>query len=649
MILLSKPTPMKKVNVICPKEYSDRVVALLHEIGAVHIAQSEPAKIIAEYEAYVKLREEIVSLISRVKGIKIEAELTAFEAVSLTVDKVKSDVLSLAAKVSRIESELSKLKEERERLTLFNIVLSKIPFEIYPRTLYYQGKRISSLLLICKRDALEVFRKSPYIVTYSEYSVDEEFNAVLVYLESSKFAEFIELAKSHNVQFPLGSIQDYIERSKSLNELKLLIQSDLSRIESSITQLEAELERLLKDHALLLGKYLLYIDNMLRKYGALSTFRNLKHLSSITGWIPATLVNDLTSKLNNSNVPVYVDLKDPDPDDNPPTLMKNKPVIRFFQLVTRLYGIPGYWEWDPTPLIAYSFALFFGLMNADLGYAFIGILATLYVLDRFVEDPRSPIYREFKGIVLASNTIALILGILSGSVFGDLLQRFFNLNLPVLLTSILSPLDFIKLSLIIGLIHVNLAHTLTTIKLAKEKKSGDFLVETGLFTLEVFGIPYILSTIFKYRVPLLGELPLSITLSGIILGVFLIIIGSLISMRWLGVLMWLFQITGLLGDVLSYVRLAGVGLATYYMALIFNVISEFVINNLIQIHYILCLFVSLPLIIVAHFMVLILAQLGAFVHSLRLCILEFLSKFYEGNGYEYNPFRVVGRIVITPK
>jgi Archaeal/vacuolar-type H+-ATPase subunit I len=111
--------------------------------------------------------------------------------------------------------------------------------------------------------------------------------------------------------------------------------------------------------------------------------------------------------------------------------------------------------------------------------------------------------------------------------------------------------------------------------------------------------------------------------------------------------MWLFQITGLLGDVLSYVRLAGVGLATYYMALIFNFIIEFASGALIQVSPVLSYAAVIPLAVLAHLMVTVLAQLGAFVHSLRLCILEFLTKFYEGNGYEYNPLRVINRTVLV--
>jgi len=118
-------------------------------------------------------------------------------------------------------------------------------------------------------------------------------------------------------------------------------------------------------------------------------------------------------------------------------------------------------------------------------------------------------------------------------------------------------------------------------------------------------------------------------------------------MRFLGLLMWIFQITGVLGDVMSYVRLAGVGLATYYMAMIFNYTITSLISYLSTYHIVLGLIVGIPIAFIAHLLVFVLAELGAFIHSLRLCMLEFLTKFYEGNGYEYNPFRVVSKTVIS--
>ncbi|MEM4717862.1 MAG: V-type ATPase 116kDa subunit family protein [Desulfurococcaceae archaeon] len=646
---MSKPIPMKKIYVISSKEHSDKVTSLLQNAGVVHIIQSEQAEIIEEYELLIKIREEILNLLNKIKGTRIVAELMAIEASSLTIEKIKSDIGSLVAKVNEIESQISRLKDEHERLLLFSKVLSKIPLDLDPHMIYYEGKRISSVLLIGRKEAIENLKKIIFIKSFSEYVLDEETSALLAYLESRDLGKLIESAKSNNIIYSSEMLKKYIYASKNIEELRTAILSYLAEVEDSISSLRENLEKIIKENAWLLGKYLLLVDNYIQKYNALASVRDLKHLTILVGWVPATSVNQLKSKLDESGIPLYVEIRDPDPGDKPPTLMRNPPVIRFYQLVTKLYGVPGYFERDPTPIIAYSFALFFGLMNADFGYALIGILAALYVLNKMVDDPESPYFKEFKGMILASNTVALILGVLSGSIFGDVLQRLLKLNFPVILSSILNPLDFIKLSLIIGLVHINISHVLTTIKLIKERRKGDILIELGLFVTQIFGIPYILRLFLNYTVPFIGALPLETLLSGTLFGIGLVISGCLATMRLLGTFMWIFQITGLLGDVLSYVRLAGVGLATYYMALIFNFILELMANSLAQVSPLASMISVVPLAILAHLMVAILSQLGAFVHSMRLCILEFLSKFYEGTGYEYNPFKVVNRAVLITK
>lgn len=646
MIVLSKPEPMKKVSVIYPLEYKDRVISLLQEAGVVDIALREPGKLVAEYETLLKLRERILNLFSRIKGVRAEVELTAFEAVGLTVDKVRADISVLEAQVNKIDSELSRLKSILEDLQALKRALFKLPGEVSPRDLHYQGKRVSSILAVCKRDVKESILKSTYVKAYSEFLLDEESVALLIYVNTQDFGELLNMLRAQGAWYPSKEVLKYIEQAKTIEELREIALGEIVTIQNTIRSLEEGLKSLIKDHLQLLGKYLLYVDNILQKYSALGNVRDLKHVSTIAGWIPESRVDELSSRLAESGIPLYVELGDPEPGDNPPTLMKNKPVIRFFQVITRLYGVPGYREWDPTPIIAYSFALFFGLMNSDAGYALLGILATTLLLDKLVENPGSVAYREFKGVLLVANTIALVFGFLSGAFFGDLM-KIFGVKLPIILEPLISPLEFVKLSLIVGLMHVNVAHALATTKFIKEKRIGELLIEIGLFIGELFGIPFILKNFLRFKVPILGDLSEDFLLTASLFGVTLIVIGSILTMRSLGLLMWIFQITGLLGDVLSYVRLAGVGLATYYMALTFNFMVKSVADYLSQVSYVVGVIVAIPLLSAAHLLVLILAQLGAFVHSLRLCMLEFLTKFYEGSGYEYNPFRVINRAVIV--
>lgn len=644
MIFLSRPAPMKKIIVAHPLGLRDQVLSKLQELGVIDVEPLELGGLATEYESIKKLRDEIISILSKAGFQNIRAELYGVEAVELTVDKVKSDVNELATKTSALETQLNELRRRLEDVEVLKNVALRLPPNFDVSAIMYEGRQISSILFVCKKESVERLLSQPYVVAHETYDVSEDQKAILAILERGRLKEYLVLLKSYGAWYPSSKLIE-AENVRTLADLLNWAQSEASKLRGMLKEFEDKLVELIRAYASTLGKYVLFLDNQLAKYEAVSGIMKYKHLEALVGWVPADYSSKVVASLRESGLPIYVELQDPTPNDSPPTLMKNKPILKFYQVVTRLYGIPGYREWDPTPLIAYSFAFFFALMNSDVAYASLGILVTLLVLDKLVENPNSIQYREFKGVLLVSNFMALVVGALSGSVFGDLLQHF-GITLPVVFSSFTQPLEFIKLSLIVGLVHVNIAHVLATIKSLRERNVGNLLNELGLFVGQIFGVPYILLNFMKYEVPILGSLPSHVLLLGSLAGLAMIVAGMVISMHALGMLMWIFQVTGLLGDVLSYVRLAGVGLATLYMALSFNYMVDMVIGIFAG-NYLLGFLASLPVIFITQILVFVLAQLGAFVHSLRLCILEFLTKFYEGIGREYSPLKVVRSEVIT--
>jgi V/A-type H+-transporting ATPase subunit I len=113
----------------------------------------------------------------------------------------------------------------------------------------------------------------------------------------------------------------------------------------------------------------------------------------------------------------------------------------------------------------------------------------------------------------------------------------------------------------------------------------------------------------------------------------------------LGGILWIFDMTGVLGDVMSYSRLAGVGLATFYLASSFNILSN-VMSDLLSgmipgvVGAVLGTILAIGVLIFGHVINVLLGTITGFIHSLRLCFVEFLFKFYEGGGREYTPFKL---------
>jgi V/A-type H+-transporting ATPase subunit I len=107
----------------------------------------------------------------------------------------------------------------------------------------------------------------------------------------------------------------------------------------------------------------------------------------------------------------------------------------------------------------------------------------------------------------------------------------------------------------------------------------------------------------------------------------IVLLGS--SLGWLGLLMGPIEFIGLIGNVLSYLRIAAIGLASVYLAKVANDVAGMVGN----------LFVGILLAVLLHALNLVLGAFSPTIHSLRLHYVEFFRKFYEGGGREYEPFR----------
>ena len=198
------------------------------------------------------------------------------------------------------------------------------------------------------------------------------------------------------------------------------------------------------------------------------------------------------------------------------------------------------------------------------------------------------------------------------------------------------------------MVHVNIAYLLALVRGIKERQKAAVLNKSGLFILQVGAIPWILHAILRVDIPLLTEQIYTILLYVAILGIVFIVVSSFIERgTFQGSIFWLFDVTGLLGDVMSYARLAGVGLATYYLAYCFNLIAE-LLRGMMPVGIVQAIVGTLVFILVlllGHVLNLALSAITCFVHSLRLCFVEFLFKFYEGGGRAYSPFRLRARPV----
>ena len=171
----------------------------------------------------------------------------------------------------------------------------------------------------------------------------------------------------------------------------------------------------------------------------------------------------------------------------------------------------------------------------------------------------------------------------------------------------------------------------------------------GLFLLEIGAIPLIIHSLLHIDIPVIPAQAYAILLYVAAAGLVLIIVSYLkMNGPLLGGIFSLSEVTGILGDVMSYCRLAGVGLATYYLAFSFNLMATLLPSMMpAAIRAVAGPLLTVIILVAGHILNAALSGISCFVHSLRLCFVEFLLKFYEGSGREYSPFQLKTRPVFV--
>jgi V/A-type H+-transporting ATPase subunit I len=442
------------------------------------------------------------------------------------------------------------------------------------------------------------------------------------------------------------------EKDLTLREFLEAADRNIHTFEEELAKLQTEIENRTRENLRTLILFREALSAETERLAVLAKASEAKYVTLVEGWIPEAGAENTISKIKDKVNYVFIDIKKPQELEEPPTKFRNLRPFRPFQVVVKLFGVPGYKEWDPTPVISYSFPFFFGLMMNDVAYSALFLLFANRGLSMFVDDPESEGFKLFQRMLYVSGGAGLVFGLLTGSYFGNFVELF-GIESPALSkwiqTLLGNPIQFIILSILIGLIHVNIAHVLTLIKGARAGSKGTVISKLGLFLLEIGAIPWIVHNLLHANIPIIPEqaYPILLYIAGAGL---VVIIASYLRMNGilLGGIFSLSEVTGILGDVMSYCRLAGVGLATYYLAYAFNLMAR-ILPDLIPgaIGVIAGPLLKVIILLAGHLINAALSGISCFVHSLRLCFVEFLLKFYEGGGREYSPFRLKIRPVFV--
>lgn len=600
-------SPMTKYSFVLLCGQTEEFLSKIQELGVIDITRSLKP-IDEKSEKLLADADEVKKALSVLKSCKGEPDKSSVSGCSA------KDVLDTDERIAELRGELNSAKKE---------LVARKPW----------GEFSSEDLQKLEAKGLQIRFYSCPKKKFDASWGDIQPLQVISETESTVF--FVTVAPAGEqysfpiepVAAPAGSVN---EAEKTLAE----IQSKLDGENRKLANLKSCIGNLEKTYADRLGELDLY-------FAEAATEKAVdNYVTVLTGFAPVE--DDDRLKKAFDELGVYYTAEAATKEDNPPIKLHNNWFARNFEVLTGMYGMPVYDEFDPTPVLGPFFMLFFAMCMGDAGYGIVLMLIALYMKQKMQDSGLGKMYR--------------LIGFLGGMTFfvGLFLGTFFGMSIlsassaPSWLKALCIdgwfpdgkiagfPVQMV-LAVAIGVLHICLAMIIKTVNFTKRFGFSKTVSTWGWTTLIVGGIVVISlgmmevlsAEVFKWVIIALAAV------SGLAIFVFntpgrnpLVNIGS-------GLWDTYNMVTGLLGDVLSYIRLYALGLAGGMLGNAFNIMGTMILDIPVPVvNWVFCIVI----LIFGHVLNLAMSCLGAFVHPLRLTFVEyFKNSGYEGTGAKYNP------------
>ena len=591
---------MSRVTIVSPKTYLKKIIDILYELRVLHIKDYIPDQ---EYKditigAPLQDAEKISKLILDLQSIRFlvalpkistKKKMTLKEIESYLKD-IKLQVLSQTAKISKINEGVRSLEKHKEELE------------------FLSDTGLSSLDVLDSYDNFDLI--SGYTTNIEKLKQIKDVHVFYSKKINKTYPVVILVKKGKKLDMKIDEISISVRGKGKITERIQQIKREIEDINNKKTNAEKELQKIAEKY----GGTLNYIETALfekiKKSEAPLKFASSEYAFLVGGWVPEKNKEILVKKLAEISNNIFIKFEEPSEEDDVPTKISNPGPVKPYKFFLDLYTIPKYNEIDPTFFIFLTFPLFYGFILGDIGYG--AILLVLGLIMR-IKNRHALI-----DILIMSSITTIIFGFIFGEAFGA--EHILGFQLHPYLHRIEGINQLMILSAIIGLVHLNTGFIFGFIN---EFHHHGFrkavMAKISWIGVQIAAILFLLNALEYVAVN------------------FYIIIGigilSFLAILKAEGMFGIVEIPSLISNVLSYLRLAAVGLASAALAIVVNKFAGafFQQGGFMIIAGILIL-------ILGHTINLALGVLGSFLHSMRLHYVEMFTKFYGGSGEEYKPF-----------
>ncbi|MGQ9689786.1 MAG: V-type ATP synthase subunit I [Thermoproteota archaeon] len=611
-----KPARMKKVKLQLPVEQEGR---FLEEVSRLEILQvknvkkghSEPdsgIKIIEERNSILSLAKRCDSILNRLPKEGIITQLIGKNGEALKLSKEQElEMYSSAQRIlSGAENKLDKWERLRRlKLSTRKQVSSKISFLLKSSLIVLKKIERTDNIIV-----LEGWVKKENRDMLIETASKTMKNNYLVYFEETK-----SLGKNI-LTVRLATLAQYhavLEESLGSLGVARLIAEDGKEEGLRTGDLEEDI-----DIDSVKKKMMLLKKTLVNRLEILKAEENIVRLESsiyLEGWVRSRDVEKLTSLLKQGGYDYKLSVEDPEKWEEAPIALENPPVIRSFEIITSMFGTPGYGQIDPTPLLAVTYTFFFGLMFADV---FDGLLLLAFSLLLYRGlGSRSLNGRRLSEILMLVSLSSISFGFLTGEFMGGVV------NIPVLwFNGFEDPMYFLLLAIVIGIVQITIGFIIGFINELLARRFKNALGEKASWLLLLYGSIIILLYYFYHF-----ESSPHLYLGSILVasGLILMVISNPRN---------LMEITRIISNIVSYSRIVAINISHVGISRAFALLATQLINSG---NIVIGVLIGGMLLLIAHVFIVFIESFIAFAHSLRLHFVEFFSKFFEPTGNVFKP------------